>query len=363
MGSYWGTSGNDILYGGDSNDSLYGGDGNDSLDGGNGDDSLYGRNYNYNSSAYEADGNDTLNGGAGNDTFIDWVGNDTFIGGEGSDRFVYTTNSVYYAFSSTTPFDGEAFGVDVISDFETDIDKIVLDKNTFTSISSAVGTGFSSDTEFAIVATDDEAATSTAYLVYNSVNGNLFYNSNGSASGLGTGGLFITLAGAPTLVATDFMINASPLTKFGGDGNDTIVGGDGNDTIVGGDGNDTIVGADGSDRFVYHNAFNYIGVDVISDFETGNDKIVLDPRDFTSISSTIGTGFSVSEEFAVVTCDAQAAISSADIVYNSVNGNLFYNPNGSGTGFGTGGLFITLAGVPTLAATDFMISQISFSDV
>ncbi|GAB4179397.1 MAG: hypothetical protein Fur006_12570 [Coleofasciculaceae cyanobacterium] len=90
---------------------------------------------------------------------------------------------------------------------------------------------------------------------------------------------------------------------------------------------------------------------------TGNDKIQLDKRTFTSISSIAGNGFSVIGEFAIVTSDADAATSIADIVYNSVNGNLFYNSNGSDPGLGTGALFATLAGAPTLAATDFFISQ------
>ncbi|HEY9830187.1 MAG TPA: hypothetical protein V6D26_06385, partial [Stenomitos sp.] len=59
-----------------------------------------------------------------------------------------------------------------------------------------------------------------------------------------------------------------------------------------------------------------------------------------------------------VSYDAQADTSTADIVYNSVNGNLFYNPNGSESGFGTGGLFATLTGAPTLLATDFTIVAI-----
>lgn len=66
-----------------------------------------------------------------------------------------------------------------------------------------------------------------------------------------------------------------------------------------------------------------------SDFVTGKDQTVLYKNTFTSISSVSETGSSTSQEFAIVTDDADAAISSADIVYHSVNGNLFYNPNGS----------------------------------
>lgn len=146
----------------------------------------------------------------------------------------------------------------------------------------------------------------------------------------------------------------------GGQDNDTVIGEEGDDTLIGGKGNDILVGGLGSDRFFYttpETVFNRenFGIDVIADFVTASDTIVLDKNTFTSISSDQGIGFSVGEEFAVVSCDAQADTSTADIVYNSVNGNLFYNPNGSESGFGTGGQFATLTGAPTLVTTDFMI--------
>jgi Ca2+-binding RTX toxin-like protein len=373
-----GYGGNDSLYGGAGDDNLSAWEGNDTLSGGEGNDTLY---------AWE--GNDTLSGGEGNDTLSGGEGNDTLSGGEGSDRFVYTSN---------TTFNPVHFGVDVISDFVSGTDQIHLQRAIFPSLSSVGGTGFSVADEFAIVECDAQAATSTADIVYNSVNGNLFYNSNGSDPGFGTGTLFITLTGAPPLVATDFMIvdgndsvygggsndtldggagndtlnggGAGNDTLDGGDGDDSLAGGAGNDSFVGGDGNDTLVGwggndsfvgGEGSDLFVYNSWTTFssedFGVDVISDFVSGTDKIYLHRATFTSISSVEGTGFSVASDFAIVTNDADAAFSIADIVYNSVNGNLFYNSNGSDSGFGTGALFITLTDAPTLVATDFEISS------
>jgi Ca2+-binding RTX toxin-like protein len=353
MTSSWVDSGNDY-------DTLNGWNGNDTLNGENGNDSLKGEL-----------GNDSLDGGNGNDSLNGGVGDDLLVGGEGSDRFIYSKEWIV--------FDSGIFGVDVIFDFQTGTDKIVLNKTTFNSISSPISTGLSGSQEFAIVTSDANAATREADIVYNSVNGKLFYNPNGSDSGFGTGALFATLTGAPTLVATDFILEASPLSLSGNDGNDSLVGGDGDDTLYGGygndslvggdgddylygdDGNDFLVGGEGSDRFhaVYERIFNseYFGVDVISDFETGSDKIALNKSIFTSINSFGGTGFSLSEEFAVVESDADAAISTAEIVYNSSNGNLYYNTNGSEPGLGTGSLFATLTGVPTLVATDFLIFQ------
>jgi Ca2+-binding RTX toxin-like protein len=60
--------------------------------------------------------------------------------------------------------------------------------------------------KFAAVGSDEAAATSDAYIAYNSNNGNLFYNANGDKAGFGAGGLFAALEGAPDLGATDFAI-------------------------------------------------------------------------------------------------------------------------------------------------------------
>ncbi|MEH2408323.1 hypothetical protein [Nostoc sp.] len=142
-------------------------------------------------------GNDYLRGGTGNDTLIGGAGNDTLVGGAGADRFLYNTNA---SFASV------AVGQDAIADFQhSQGDKIILDKTTFSAITSAVGTGFSNASDFKITST---AATSTAKIVYEAVSGQLFYNQNGSAPGFGSGGLFATLNGAPTLIGSDFIVQA-----------------------------------------------------------------------------------------------------------------------------------------------------------
>ena len=162
------------------NNILNGGTGNDNLIGGSGADQLLG-----------SDGNDSLSGDAGNDTLT---------GGLGADKFIYNTNA---AFATS------AVGVDTITDFNiSQTDQIVLDKTTFTSISSAAGTGFSVASEFAKVTSDALAATSAADIVYNTTTGGLFYNQNGTAAGLGTGAQFLTLTNKPALTATQFLIQA-----------------------------------------------------------------------------------------------------------------------------------------------------------
>ncbi len=140
-------------------------------------------------------GNDLLRGGKGNDTLIGGRGNDVLIGGIGTDFFIYNSNAEF----TTT-----VIGVDTITDFNSsEGDKIVLDKTTFGAIASATGTGLSNPNDFQIT---NLAGTSTAKIVYDPVIGQLFYNQNASAAGFGSGGLFATLTGAPTLTASDFVL-------------------------------------------------------------------------------------------------------------------------------------------------------------
>ncbi|MEH2246161.1 beta strand repeat-containing protein, partial [Nostoc sp.] len=140
-------------------------------------------------------GNDLLRGGSGNDVLIGGSGNDTLVGGAGADSFFYNTDA---AFALT------AVGVDAIADFNrSQGDKIILDKTTFNAITSAPGTGFSKKSDFQITSS---GAASTAKIIYDAFSGQLFYNQNGSAAGFGSGGLFATLTGAPTLSASDFVV-------------------------------------------------------------------------------------------------------------------------------------------------------------
>jgi Ca2+-binding RTX toxin-like protein len=105
----WGYDGNDeltgtilsdMLDGGGGSDTLYGGNGGDNLIGGSGDDTLYGES-----------GDDVLDGGSGDDVLLGGAGDDILTGGAGgADWFWFET--------------GE--GVDIVTDFEDGIDKIVV---------------------------------------------------------------------------------------------------------------------------------------------------------------------------------------------------------------------------------------------
>ncbi|WP_275974374.1 calcium-binding protein [Argonema galeatum] len=190
------TNGDDIVFSGNGDDYLDGGDGNDYLFGEAGNDYLYGGNgFDY---LNGGDGDDILFGDAGDDIIYGQAGNDLLTGGSGYDRFFYVTGA---------PFTAD-LGVDTITDFNSGEDKIVLENTMFSVLTSTSGIGFSNPEEFAIVASDEEAATSSGLIVYSVATGNLFYNENGNVEGFGTGAQFASLTGVPNISSTDFEIRA-----------------------------------------------------------------------------------------------------------------------------------------------------------
>jgi Ca2+-binding RTX toxin-like protein len=122
-----GAGGNDRLYGNYGFDTIFGGTGADYLNGGNGDDDLYGQDGNdYLAGGYGWDlmiggaGNDRLEGGPGNDFLEGNTGNDNLHGGQGDDDLIGGSGFDWFIFK-------DFGGVDVVYDFQFDIDRIVLD--------------------------------------------------------------------------------------------------------------------------------------------------------------------------------------------------------------------------------------------
>ena len=181
-----GLNGNDILNGEMGQDILRGQGGKDILNGGNGNDVLIG-----------GGGRDILRGQGGRDVLNGGTGNDILIGGAGKDRLVFDSNSV---FSSSN------LGIDRILDFTVEDDKIHLSKNTFAALDN-ISNGKLINSDFEVVTSNALARNSSAEIVYNSSNGNLYYNENNSAGGFGEGGLFARIIGSPdNLSANNFQV-------------------------------------------------------------------------------------------------------------------------------------------------------------
>lgn len=135
-------------------------------------------------------GNDWLLGNQGNDALVGGVGNDRLMGGAGGDRFIFDIN---------VRFETARMGIDTITDFAPGIDKIVLDRTTFTALNAI---------SFAAVNSIAQAQTSAARITYVTATGNLFYNANGAAAGYGTGGQFADLRDGLVISQTDFLLQA-----------------------------------------------------------------------------------------------------------------------------------------------------------
>ena len=195
-----GTTGNNLINGDNNGDNIYGLEGDDTLNGNFGNDLLYGFR-----------GIDSLNGGAGNDSFRGGKdedtlrggegsdvlngeeGNDILIGGEGSDIFVFDTDEI---------FDPEILGIDSITDFNASKDLIELGAMSFTKFETTEDI----QKNFAVVSSNSDAATSEGLIVYSSQSGNLYYNTDGTAPGFGSGGQFATLEGNSDLAAKNFIL-------------------------------------------------------------------------------------------------------------------------------------------------------------
>ncbi len=180
-----GNIGSNLLNGQAGSDTLYGENGNDTLLGGIGIDVLYG--------GY---GNDTLLGGDGTDFLLGENGNDVLAGGAGNDILTGGVDNDFFVYGTGVAFKKSAIGIDKITDFSRvagDRDQILLSRATFKA-----------GTSFANVATDAQAALSSAYITFSAGTRSLFYNQNGSAAGFGTGGQFAEVSNVSSLVTTDF---------------------------------------------------------------------------------------------------------------------------------------------------------------
>lgn len=292
------TLGSVVFNGGAGNDFLAGGEGDDILDGGIGNDNIIGNG-----------GNDTLNGGDNNDIFRGGAGNDIINGGAGIDRV-----------------------------------RVAVAGSNITLTNNSV-TGEGTDTLSGIETAELSVAQS------NNIPGNI----DASAFTLGS----VTLDGG---IGSNLLRGGSRNDFLDGEGsNDTLIGGSGDDILNGGSGDDLLTGGAGFDQFHFNTGKSFdqddLGIDRISDFSIGSDKIVLDKTTFNTLASFAGGTLSPSE-FEVVDSLFELFTSNAKITYNFVSGDLFFNRNGSAFvgGDAEGGFIATLTGSPNnITAADFSI--------
>jgi Ca2+-binding RTX toxin-like protein len=305
-GSVFGQGGDDTITATNSATRTYdGGADDDVLNGGSVADNLIG-----------GTGDDTISGGGGNDTIKGGAGADSLIGGDGDDTF--------HANLSEAGFDDlqGGLGIDTLQrTTDGGQGNLVLNQFLATNGIERVNLGAGGQNKTIVGNANDNTLDFSATTLH---------SVSGSISGEG---------GDDTITATNFathtfdggagndVLNGGSVADnlIGGADNDTISGGDGNDTIVGGAGVDSLTGGGGSDRFVIKNASE--GIDTITDFDptaTTGDLFVVSSSGFATIG---GLGTLSATRF---TLGAAATTTSHRFIYDSSNGNLWFDSDGTG---------------------------------
>jgi Ca2+-binding RTX toxin-like protein len=113
---------------------------------------------------------------------------------------------------------------------------------------------------------------------------------------------------------------------WGSAGNDQIDGRLGNDTLIGGGGNDTLSGGGGADVFVFESALGANNQDTITDYSVADDVIHLK----SAVMGALGAAGALADT--AFTIGAAATTAAHRIIYNSTNGQLLYDADGTGVG-------------------------------
>lgn len=127
-------------------------------------------------------------------------------------------------------------------------------------------------------------------------------------------------------------------TLYGESGNDYVVGGAGKDTLYGNGGadelrgnggNDVLNGGSGRDVFVFNTKLSGTNIDQIQGFNHNDDTIYLDDDIFTKLRT--GGKHALSSSQYKENTTGRATDSDDRIIYNKSTGELFYDPDGSGS--------------------------------
>jgi Ca2+-binding RTX toxin-like protein len=141
----------------------------------------------------------------------------------------------------------------------------------------------------------------------------------------------------------------------GSSGADTISGLSGNDTIVGWGGRDALYGGKGKDSFLFLSNPLADVPDTIKDFRSAEDKIMVLQTAFVGLFPTYvaASAFPIPIEKFHKSTSGAAHDASDRIIYDTDNGNLYFDPDGKGGHAGV--LFATLTGHPSITAADIWI--------
>ncbi|MEH2389368.1 MAG: calcium-binding protein [Nostoc sp.] len=318
-----GGAGNDTLIGGAGNDTLIGGAGNNILDGGTGDNSL---------NASGSTGNNTLKGGAGNDSLSasGSTGDNLLFGGDGNDS-LNLSGSVQY-FSNSPRRDSRSLGNNTLEGGAGDDSLSASGSKGDNLLSGGDGNDFL-DLSGSYYSDYGDSFTDSRSLGNNTLEG-------------GAGDDRLSASGS----TGDNLLNGGDgndtLTASGASGKNILKGGNGNDYLTGGNGNDSLYGGNGTDTFAFSSYKE--GIDTIYDFNATNELIQVSATGF-------GGGLSTpSLKTSQFTIGTSATTSNQRFIYNDITGALFFDLDGSASGF-TQVKFAQLSAGLSLTENNFLV--------
>jgi Ca2+-binding RTX toxin-like protein len=133
----------------------------------------------------------------------------------------------------------------------------------------------------------------------------------------------------------------------GGIGNDRLFGGAGNDRLIGGAGADRLIGGADADVFVLN---QLKGVDHITDFTSGSDRISLSKATYVALGAK---GALDPATFYAAAGATKGHLETDRVIYNTSTGALYYDADGSGAGKAV--QIAVLDSHPAMVYTDVLI--------
>ena len=313
-------------------------------------------------------GNDVYHGNGGNDLIVGHGGADKLYGDAGDD--IFTVGGFGSGVQGTTSKadDGNAEWVAgdlVVGGLGVDTFRITTGIGADTQAHGTIvlnNSNFKSMEVVQVGATAGRINTENAALQL--LNDHYYLKANGTVADLSN-----TLGNNGGTI-NNVVVDASGLTtnglRFEGNGNtQTFIGTTKADVFVGNGGNDTLTGGAGADKFVFDKvhemvvtgaatapqsyvdtAFNLTGVDTITDFLHGADKIELHLDQYTNLA-----GFSAAN--LVSNASGAAADANDYLLFNTTSKMLSYDADGNGAGAAVN--IATLTGVTTFTASDVVV--------
>lgn len=317
-------------------------------------------------------GDDTAYGNGGNDLLIGHGGADYLDGGEGDDIFVIGGFGSGVQGTTSKADDGNKEWIATGAKHD-----VIVGGDGVDTLRITTGIGANTKANGTVVLNNDNFQSMEVVQVGGTVgrlnventdlqllNDHYYFKANGSVSDLsntlgnngGTINNVVVDASGVTTNGLRFEGNTNQQTFIGTTQADVFVGNGGNDTLTGGSGADTFVfgkvyeevvtGSSTTVQTYTNTAFNLTGVDTITDFTRGTDKLELHLDQYSQLA-----GFNSS--MLVVNSTGTPTDANDYLVYNTTTKTLSYDADGNGGGAKVD--IAILTGVSTLSTSDFVI--------